>query len=151
MNTPTIYEVLLPLPPKALSSNAAVHHMVRHRALMAFKAECLAALQKRFGRFWDAKKCFYFPYGVILHYDFYCGPSAWKKATGTDDLARPRDTDRALSCVTGVQDCLVDACLIPDDSARLVSIGTVRLFRTQKEHGGRCALVLRIEAKGETE
>lgn len=144
-----IYEVELPLPPRILSSNARAHPMVRHRAHMAYKGDCVCVIRQGFGLFWDAAKCLYFPRGVILHYDFYMGPSDWKRRTGSDDFARPRDVDRALSCVTGVQDALVDACLIPDDSAKWVSIGTVRLLRKQAEHGGRCCLMLRIESRGE--
>lgn len=146
-----IYEVNLPLPPLGYSPNRRGTWGKWAGERAAYRRDCRELLNKAFGRpcTWIRNYRFYAP--ITVHVDFYMGKSVLASAGVPDGLVRPRDCDNAIGCIKGVLDSMRDACLVNDDSAKFVSIGTVNLFRTQAEHGGRCGLVLRIECAEEGE
>jgi hypothetical protein len=78
--------------------------------------------------------------------EFYCGPGTIGKLLGIvqKGLYRPNDADNAIGSLKSFIDGLVDAGMVPDDSHKWISWENPRLYRTEKEHQGRCEVVLTI-------
>ena len=83
---------------------------------------------------------------VVISPAFYCGPATFGNLLGIvqTGLYRPTDPDNALASIKGFVDGMVDAGLVPDDSAKWVSYENPQLYRKKKEHQMRCELVLTI-------
>jgi hypothetical protein len=133
-------QVELPLPPRELSPNASRpgNWWIKSKAAKEYRATCGMLL-------WQAREkdgSILFPNGCILTYEWYCGGN--RKGDG---LLRIRDEDNSLLAAKRIQDSLVDAKYVCDDSAKFVSIKEVKLYRKKEEHQGRCCIVLTIEAK----
>lgn len=137
--------VTLPLPPKELSPNAGYsgNWWIKSKAGKKYREDCGMLL-------WNARDKtggILFPNGCTLTYQWFMGNN--RKGDG---LLRPTDIDNAISSAgKKIQDCLMDAYYISNDTAKHVSIKEVQLYRTKKEHQGRCCIVLTIEPKGEKE
>lgn len=78
-------------------------------------------------------------------YVYYCGITH-------DRRIRPRDPDNAIACCKPYIDGLVNANVLPGDSARLLEIATPVLHRNQKQvpkdQRGRACVEIRIEECG---
>lgn len=65
---------------------------------------------------------------------------------GNDSYYRPLDAANAIGSLKATMDGLVDAGVVPSDSHEWVIWGDVVLNRTAKAHGGKCGVVLTVEA-----
>ncbi|HEX2556688.1 MAG TPA: hypothetical protein VHK86_00060 [Nitrososphaera sp.] len=66
-----------------------------------------------------------------------------------DGLYRPQDEANAIGAFKAGQDSLVDANIVPRDSRKYVRQGPVTIYGTQKEHRGKCGVVLTITPIGD--
>lgn len=62
---------------------------------------------------------------------------------------RPKDQDNAISAMKRAQDSFRDAGLVEDDSATRLGIGSVSLFRSEKQHCGYNGIWVAIEVINE--
>lgn len=138
------YEIELPLPPKALSSNRNAHN--RHwyckaKAAKEYRQSCgMAYLAAR-----NAGRLPCFDKPVIVHLHYYL-----RRIPHDDINYYPKDEDNARGAFKAGQDALVDAGIIPADSRKFVHAGETRLFGTKKEHQGRTCLIVIIETLEDT-
>jgi hypothetical protein len=64
-----------------------------------------------------------------------------------DNRYRPRDIANGIAALKAAIDGIVDAGVIPDDSAKIVQWGDVLFHRDAKTHCGRACVVLRLETE----
>ena len=108
-------QATIPLPPAALSPNARVHWAKRAKATKAhrFAAFVAFAAAKR-----EAKWKHMRP--IIVDIEYRCCKAAKGYA--------PKDAQNALSSLKASFDALQDACIVPNDSARWLTLGKVELL-----------------------
>lgn len=133
-----IYSFTIPLPPRALSQNAHYHWRQRHKAANGTeRATGYRDVVKLLAK--NAKPSDWYPRRIRVSTDWYMGPSA------DPDIYRPRDEPNAIGALKAAYDGIVDAGWIPDDTRKWLKVGDVELKGTQKEHGGKCQIVVTIE------
>lgn len=139
---PTTHTIELPLPPKECSPNYRGHWTNKANPIWKYRYDCRWAFYKAYTDLASqmlGRKAEPLRTPITIHLEYYCG-GRWDTT-----LYRPKDTDNAIGAFKSGQDSLIDAGLIPDDSARYVKVGRCKIYRTVKEHKGRCCLVVTIE------
>lgn len=121
----------LPLPSSKCSPNAANalgHWSVSNKARMEYKEECLTLLPKFAVPLFERAR---------IDLTFYLAPCAGRY--------HPRDEWNASSAVKGLVDSLVQSGIIPDDSKKYLTAGTITLLTRQAEHHGKACVLVVLE------
>lgn len=91
------------------------------------------------------------PVPLVIDYEFFCG---WtmvimqgRKKRLRDKFYRPTDRDNARSAMKGFQDLLTEMKLIPNDTARFVHDGTVKINSHKESKGQQGVIVTFREAQ----
>ena len=108
-------QATIPLPPCDLSPNARVHWAKRAKAT---KAHRFAAYVQLVAAMREAKWRHMRPVIVDIEYRTGKGAKGYK----------PRDAQNALSSLKASFDALADAGIVPDDSAKWLTLGKVELL-----------------------
>lgn len=127
-----VYQVELPLPPKEASPNDRSHWAKKrgkNGAVSLYRQTC--AWLYRDAQIPQLKN-------ATIDLDYYLGPDLWGISY------RPRDEQNGRAAFKAAQDALVDAGVIPGDSARYVHDGYTRIHSRKKDHQGRCCVVVTI-------
>lgn len=127
------YQIELPLPPKALSTNGNKGSWRRkHNAVKAYRAACATLLRAGVGRRLSTP--------VTWHQDYYAS-----RADSALGLYHPKDEENAISALKAARDALADAGLIASDSRKHLRLGQCRLFSTARECKGPGRVVVTLE------
>ena len=131
-----IQVIEIPLPPKSCSPNEESHRHWRYRSTgrKQYREEAFYAAR--------AAHTMRFPGPVRVSVAFYVG------GRRGDGRYRPRDVQNGIASIKGLLDGLIDASVIVDDNAKVLTWGSVRIISDKAEHLGRAAVVLTLE--GET-
>lgn len=132
----------LPLPPRECSPNWTGHYMLKANAVRRYRDDChfafYLAYAGRDGKFLGQNpNPLHTP--ITIHLEYFCC-----RRPG-DRSYFPKDSDNAIGAFKHGRDSLKDAGLIPDDSAKYVIVGRCNIYRTKREHKGRCCLIVTIE------
>ncbi len=136
-----VLQIIAPLPPRELSPNFSGHWSAKARAKKAYReAGFMAAFGIHNTPEWEPVR------PIVISPEFYCGPSTFGGSLGVirTNLYRPTDPDNANASLKSLIDGLIDAGLVPDDSAKWVSLENPKLYRKKKEHQMRSEVVLTI-------
>lgn len=112
--TVSAFVVDLPLPVKALSPNAHLHWREKHKATSAARKNSWYWFRRFMPNGWK-------PAPIEIAVQYRWGPSA--------QGYRPRDVQNAIAALKPMIDGMVDAGIIPDDSAKWLSWGRVQIVR----------------------
>jgi hypothetical protein len=116
------FTVRLELPPAALGSNGSHGYWAtKARAVKKYREACAWTFLQQRPAFWPWPHA---PVTIEVEYRHN------RKSRGY----KPRDTANAMSAIKALVDGMVDADIVPDDSARWLSWGGFRLFTTADEH-----------------
>jgi Holliday junction resolvase RusA-like endonuclease len=132
-----LLQIKLSLPPRELSPNAKVHHQVRAKAVAIYRKEAYFAAIEALSKGPKDKP------PVVMDVEFY---TARKKG---HYVYYPRDIDNALASLKAAIDGIVDAKVIPSDSAKYLSIGKITIHAGQKDAAGLSCVIITIRAKEE--
>lgn len=133
----------LPLPPKGCSPNEASsrHWKARYKAVRTHKEECRRWVYGLLAG-WKMPDC-----RVVVDAEFYCA-----RSVPADDRYRPHDEQNAWYSLKGAIDSLVEAGFIIDDTRKYLTLGTMRIYGTRKEHHDKAGVVLSLRLeKSQTE
>lgn len=108
------FEVLLPLPPREVSPNGRHHWAVKARATKLARREAWYWFRNAMPKHW-------FPVPITLDVVYRCP----RQARGY----KPKDVQNAIGALKASIDGMVDAGVVPDDSAEWVSWGSCRIER----------------------
>ncbi len=127
-------ECFVPLPVYGCSGNTVKHWRVRQQARKQYRTECFytykeAKLPKMEGLCW-------------ISLTFYNGPTK-----PGDRRYRPRDESNGIEAAKSLQDALVDAGIIQDDTRKYLRQGPVEILGTKKEHGGRAGVLVKLRGE----
>lgn len=116
--TTTAFVALLPLPSRKLSPNGAQgrHWSMRARAVKRGRREAWYWFQRAMPADWQA--C-----AVHIEVHYHCPRSG--------QGYMPRDTMNAIAAMKPMIDAMVDVGIIPDDSAKWLEWGSVKLTRIE--------------------
>jgi crossover junction endodeoxyribonuclease RusA len=121
------FVAVLPLPPRDVSPNARVHWAVRHKATKAARKSAWYWFLRALPKGWK-----YTP--VCLDIAYHCPVSS----VGY----RPRDVQNAIAALKPSIDGMVDAGVVPDDSAKWVQFGRIAL--TNKRNGEKPGVTITV-------
>jgi hypothetical protein len=142
------YTIELPLPPKSCSPNRSGVWQRKARARANYRQECQMLYRERL---WTPRQQadtmeqmgadghYLCPAGVTISYEFFQARREFP-----DGRARFKDADNAIASMKAAQDALIDACIIPSDSADVVQLGGVKVHAPAKS-GGRTCVVMTLE------
>jgi crossover junction endodeoxyribonuclease RusA len=106
------FTVILTLPPSACSQNSRCHWSERARATSAYRKEAWAMFLQAKPRDWTRR-----PVKLQVHMRYGRGSRGYK----------PQDVQNAIGALKAAIDGMVDAGIVPDDSAQWVSWGEVSI------------------------
>ena len=121
----------IPLPSRACSPNTYKHWRTRGRGAKELREWAFMAAMEKNAPMMQAP--------VRVSHTWYMAKR------GPDDCYRPIDAGNAQASLKAAIDGLVDAKLIPGDNHKQLKWGECRLYRTAKEHKGKCGVVLTLE------
>lgn len=127
------FDVEFPLPPRELSPNARPHFMARARATKRYREDCMLLTLAAKPKGWEGAH----PIEIDVVYRGFRGCGRYAA----------RDCQNAVASMKGLVDGIVDAGVIPSDSAKWLSWGTFRLTTTVKEAGNRAGIFMRIRTQ----
>lgn len=133
----------LTLPPMECSPNARVHRMAKARATKQWRKECalLVGIVAR-------KRPRDLVCPVRIELEFYMGQLRVGGEVVPDHRYRPRDQDNAVASCKALIDSIVDAGVIPGDSAKYVSSVSATLSSPPRGGTMPAKVVLRIIEAG---
>lgn len=108
------FEVLLPLPSRGVSPNARLHWADKHRAVKAARRVAWYWFRRVLPLDWQQQP-------VTLDVIYRC--------PGRSEGYRPRDIQNAIGALKPMVDGMVDANVVPDDSAEWVQWGRVSISK----------------------
>jgi len=145
MTEPTVLVIEVTLPPAAVTAHNKGHWRAKAQAIKTYR-ETFASLSdlmmmRRHGAI---------GFKVRIHHEWFLAktPPEEKLGANCPDVLkryRPADEGNAIQSLKPVIDGIVDAGLLIDDRAAFVEWGNYVRHGTQKEHGGRHCVVLRLE------
>jgi hypothetical protein len=145
MTEPTVLAIEISLPPAAATAHNKGHWRVKAQAIKAYR-ETFASLSDlmmmhRHGAI---------GFKVRIHHEWFLGKWPLEEKLGANcpialKRYRPADEGNAIQALKPAIDGIVDTGILIDDRAAFVEWGDYVRHGTQKEHGGRSCVVLRLE------
>ena len=143
----TEFTLTIPLPSVILTAQQGENRFVKSSLTKQYRETCmlLATSTKH-----SLKISFPISKKVRIHHTWYCGKNAYEMAAGAKCAKkyrqyRPKDAANAITALKAAIDGIVDAGVLVDDRSDFVEWGKFVRLSTQKQHGGRCEIVLRFE------